>query len=182
MSALQDHLIETTAPEETEGFRIEDTDAANWAVRKLAKADAEIRDNAKQAEREIERVNAWLEDACRSAVETYERMQMLLEDYHRRLLEADPQRKTVKLPAGTLSARKLPDNIEISDEKTFIEKMRVARKEFVRTKYEIARQAVKDAVLKDGEIVEGVERVEGAISFKVEVQHTVQDSQRGDAK
>lgn len=88
-------------------------------------------------------------------------------DYHRGLLAEDEKKKTVKLIAGTLKARKSPDTVEIADD--FLEHARIARPELVRTSYAVDKKAVKEAVLKDGEILPGCSVVPGSINYSVEV-------------
>jgi phage host-nuclease inhibitor protein Gam len=41
--------------------------------------------------------------------------------------------------------------------------------EFVRVKEELAKSAVKDAVLKNGQVIEGVRKVEGERVYEVKV-------------
>lgn len=150
-------------------FTVDDDDKATWALRKLARIRLEMAANQEQAEREIERIRAWLDEVNGSLERHAEFFDSHLRYYHRTILNSDPSRKTVKLPAGTLKARKRPDTIEIVEPEAFIEWARVARPEFIRTKFEINKSVVREAVLKDGEVIEGVEAEPGDISFSVEV-------------
>lgn len=171
MTSLAEHLDasieEPQTEEERESFRIADEGAANWALRKLARIRAEQDKNRDLAQLEIDRVNAWLDEVNVQLGARAEFFEGHLIDYHRGLLAEDEKKKTIKLPAGTLKARKVPDNVEISDD--FLEHAQVARPDLVRTKYEVDRKAVKEAVLKDGEILPGVTRIEGTTSYTVEV-------------
>jgi phage host-nuclease inhibitor protein Gam len=101
---------------------------------------------------------------------------MLLEAYHRNVLQSDPTAKTVKLPSGTLIARKRPDNVEIDDEDAFLSwAIHHRRDEFIRIvpeKRSVDRNVVKEYALKHGEVLPGVTAITGddaGITFKVEV-------------
>lgn len=172
---LRDHMDESLEPEnlarEREGFRIDNDGAADWALRKLAVIEKRMADADALADEEIQRVQEWLAQKR----DEYERdrawFDEQLEDYHRRVLEEDGKRKTIKLPAGTLHARKLPDNVEIADVDAFVAWARGEREDFIRTSYAVDKAALKQAVLKDGEAIDGVTKVDGETTFKVEVRN-----------
>lgn len=172
MTTLAEHLDasieEPQTEEERESFSIRDEGAANWALRKLARIRAEQEKNADLARLEIERVNAWLDEVNLQLGARAEFFEGHLIDYHRGLLAEDEKRKTVKLPAGTLSARKVPDNVEIADD--FLERAIDLFPEFIRTKKELDKRAVKEAVLNDGQILPGVTRIEGSINFSIKTE------------
>lgn len=105
--------------EARERFRVENMDQASWAMRKLAKVlqqRAEIRD---VAERRKEQVDEWCAAEIRRTDRDREFFGNLLVDYHERELAADPHRKTINLPEGTLKARKTPDKIDVFDPGAF---------------------------------------------------------------
>lgn len=141
------------AAPQADRFIIDDEDKANWALRKLAKITAARDDVKAQARVEFDRIATWLDEQLTRADREAEFFEELLEQFHRNQLTADPRRKTINLPAGTLRARKKPPNVEIEDVDAFLEWAREERPEFVRTKYEVARTAVKDAACKDGEVL-----------------------------
>lgn len=177
MSTLEEafakHMDESLQPEgiaAVENFRINDDVAADWALRKLAVIEKRMTDARALGNEEIRRVAEWLEEER----ERYERDRAWfvkqLEDYQRRVLAEDKRRKTIALPAGTLQARKKPDNVEIENDDAFVEWAAKERTDLVRTKHEIDKPAVKQAVLKDGEVLPGVKRVEGEVSYRQEVK------------
>ena len=106
-----------------------------------------------------------------------ERWETLLVSYHRAVLAENDREKTIKLPHGTLSSRKAPDKWEFDDE-AFIAWAKANAPDLVRTKDEVAKSKVKDALkgscrgdgavaTDSGEIVPGVTVTIGEPSFTV---------------
>ncbi|WP_031514006.1 host-nuclease inhibitor Gam family protein, partial [Desulfofalx alkaliphila] len=104
MNALQAKELEGL-PIEQERFEIQDINAANWAVRKIAAAQAAIREREILAQAEIDRIKQWLVGETKELQQTIDFFTRLLEKYHRKQIKADPKNKTIKLPYGTLKMR-----------------------------------------------------------------------------
>lgn len=139
--ALEDALEAAyTVPETEEArqqFRVENLDQAGWAVRKYARIERRREELRQTAELEIARIQSWL----RGEEEKLDReagfFMNLLADYHRRILEADPKAKTIKLPHGTLQMRAQQPEFKRDDAKLLqFLKADAARVEFVRVKEE----------------------------------------------
>jgi phage host-nuclease inhibitor protein Gam len=88
-----------------------------------------------------------------------------------RLLEEDPKgNKTVKLPHGTLKARKQQDKWEYDDE-TIIEWAKANKSlSLIRIKEEPDKQAIKEYVKMTGEVIPGVTITPQGLKFNVEVE------------
>jgi phage host-nuclease inhibitor protein Gam len=174
VSALEEHLLDALEPEtqgtdEQKSFVIDDNGAADWALRKIAQKQRLIAENEELAEREIARIREWLTDANGPLQNEIANLELLLTDYHRRLLAEDDRRKTVKLPAGNLKARKLPDNVEVTDEDAFIEWAEAERHTLLRITTAPDKNAIKQAVLKDGEVIPHVAAVKGDLKFSIDI-------------
>jgi len=103
-------------------WRIEDEAEANWALRKLDRAQREIQRVNENARREIERITVSKNAAVKSATDDVGFFTAALIDYRHRLEQADPDLpKTYRLPSGVITRRKPPTRIEVTDEKTFID-------------------------------------------------------------
>ena len=180
IKAEEDYL-EEIAPVlgEVEGFRVRDLGSANWSMRKLQairSRQAELEDFARA---EIERISVWLAEELDRHEKQADRFEGLLIDYHRHLLAEDDKRKTVRLPGGSLKARKSPDQWEIDTER-FLPWAEKERPDLIRIKKEVDRAATKRvliapegadyAVTADGEFVPGVHVEVGAVQFSVVVE------------
>jgi len=128
------------AKPEAERFRVDGPETATWALRKLAAAEAEIDDAKTLAASEIARVEQWYDEVTRRPARDVEFFRGLLIDYMRSRHAEDPKCKTVKLPAGTLTARAGQPKIDATD----IEALKAYadtlddeyRSSIIRTKYE----------------------------------------------
>lgn len=147
-----------------QGFRVTDLASADWAMRKLAVKRAWMAEQSAYYDSELDRLGAWLDEAKASAADTEGFFGSLLEDWHRRVLDTDEKQKTIKLPSGELKARKLPDGVVIADPDAFVCAHGFAS-DLVRVKATPDLNAVKKAVLRDGESLVGVEVVPGEVRF-----------------
>lgn len=175
------------AEESDGGFVVHDESSADWAVRKLARArgrQLEVTALAKrQRDAVLAAVQPYLDPIDEWAGEEIDRLEKdasffesLLLTYHRSVLAEDPRAKTIKLPHGTLSSRKLPDRWEF-DEPAFIEWASENADDLLRTKVEIYKAEAKKrlsvdelGVVYDGELVPGVVVTPGEPSFTVSTE------------
>lgn len=180
-----DALDTLDAPEESEGFRIDNEGNADWAARKLAKTRSALVAATVLATRQkdaildavrphLDAIDRWYAAERDRREADAERWEALLADYHRAVLRLDDRAKTIRLPHATLSARKNPDRWETDDEKV-IEWAQTANPAILRTKVEIDRREMKQALVNiggtatfAGEIVPGVTVLPGETKFSVE--------------
>lgn len=155
---------------EGHAWSIDDLGSADWAMRKLAKVEGEIAAAEALVADRVADLNEWLEGE-RARLETQrENWTSLLGNFHRAQLEDDADRKTIRLPSGTLVARKQPDRVDIPNPAMVLDwALQGQHDEYVRVKEELDRSAVKQAVLKDGEVIPGVSPVPGEVKFSAEV-------------
>lgn len=110
VGAMYDDLEDRiTGPAPVEGFTVDSLERADWAVRKIARSRRRLAEAKELAAAERKRIDEWEAEQvarCQSATEYLEE---LLTRYHRDVLKDDPKAKTIRLPAGELVARKLPD-------------------------------------------------------------------------
>jgi phage host-nuclease inhibitor protein Gam len=169
--SLMEFLLEQQEEVQSDRFVVDSMEKAEWCMWKLAKLAQEDAEDEAMAQREIERIQAWLEARKKPRQQSREFFEEHLRQFHQRLLQDDPKgNKTVKLPHGTLKARKLPDKWEYDDE-TIIEWAKAnARIELIRVKAEPDKQAIKQYVKETGEVPPGVTVTTQGIKFDVEVE------------
>jgi len=142
---------------------------ADWALRKLAQARWQMRQNEKLAAAEKERIADWLRDANSGPERDAIYFESILRNWHDEQLANDPKHKTVSLPGGKLEARQNPNRVEIEDTDTFIHWALENHSSWVRVKYEPEKDAIKKAggvVPETGEIAPGVSVVPGELRWK----------------
>jgi hypothetical protein len=174
-------LDDTDTATSSGAFSIDTLEQANWAVRKIAQHRARFDEAQALADAEHERVDAWLRDQRHSRDKATGFLEALLRRFHEQRLDADPKAKTIKVPAGELTARKAPDRLEV-DEEPFVAWARATghdhllRVTVAANKTEI-RHAIGD-VMADGRVVDGdtgefmpgVLYVEGDVRFSVKTE------------
>lgn len=108
-------VIEYQPPEQRR-WRIEDDNAAEWAMRVVASIDADLADLAEKADGWQQRIQHWFRQGRRPLLARRVLLEHHLKDYARRERERDPKRKTVKLPAGSVSSRAGSPQAKVVDE------------------------------------------------------------------
>lgn len=113
----------------------ENIDQADWLVRKLARLRRMMADHDALAVRRSAQIAEWHGEVNGRLEREARFFEEALASYHRALLDDDPKRKSVSLPAGTLKARKHPDTWTV-DAGPFLEWAREHAPELVRVKEE----------------------------------------------
>lgn len=168
-------------PEKPARFVVDNETKADWAIRKLVAIRERIAANGAQADLILRQTDAWLREVNEAERKHEAFFQSLLAEFHLAALREDDRRKTIKLPAGTLSARKSPPTLSLEADR-FIEwldgrpELVAAMPDLVRVKREPDKVEIKrvftarddgSLVTPDGEVVEGATLLEGGIRFSI---------------
>lgn len=187
MSALEDYeLGDFTADE------IDDTppipaniDEADWQLRRLGRLRRRMAENQALHDARVALARKWLLEENGRLERHAAFFEQSLAAFHEHLLEGDPKRRTVSLPAGTLKARKHPDRVDVVVPDLFVQWALAEKPGLVRTKVEPDKTAIKKFLavgpsagdyglaLVDpatGEAAPGVVLVEGETSFTADVE------------
>lgn len=176
MSDLEQVLAAQTADETTQDrWHVVDRASAQWAMKKVW----ELRQQQNAIKAEAAQVRQPLE-AQLALIASWEQQEVAKLDDEAAFFEgelirwlaqeraADPKLKSVKLPYGIVASRQKPDGIVIENEPAFLAASKEAgRTEFIRIKEELDKARIKEAVLKDGELLPGVQRVVGDLVYEV---------------
>lgn len=114
--SLQDYLDEKEQVEK-EAFKVEDDQAANWALRKISQMKKKIEANNQLAVSEIEKIEEWNKAENEKSQQSIDYFQGLLAEYALKKKENDPDFKTLKLPNGKLTFRKQQPEWKLDDSK-----------------------------------------------------------------
>lgn len=169
-ASLEDVLDEIGRPDDPDTFTVDSDNAADWVMRKAAKATAEIaRIDAMAAER-IETIARWAQDAKAAHESTLGWARGLLADYHQRVLSEDPKRKTLDLPTGRVKSRTLKAAPEVADVEAFLSW--AGDSELVRVKREPAKAEINKRLKVAGDQVLDPETGEVVPGLGVTAAHT----------
>lgn len=108
-------------PEAVRRWRIEDDDAATWAMAKVAAIDVELAELTAGRESYTRRIGRWFDKSAKPLVARRMLLEGHLKDYARRERARDPKRKTVLLPTGRVSSRGgSAPSVKVADEDAVI--------------------------------------------------------------
>ena len=160
-------------------YRITDDGAASWAMRKLRTLRAKEAEFVALGEREVNAIETWLHEVTAPLQQDALFFEGLLVEYAQECREnPDDGRKTVKLPAGSVTSRQGSTKWEVDAER-FLPWARTNHPDLIRVKEDPNLPAIKDAlagaidatagkvITADGEIVPGVEVHETGITYRV---------------
>jgi phage host-nuclease inhibitor protein Gam len=140
-----------------EAFMIDNLSKASWAVSKILEAEARIARRIELAGEFKTRIDQWLESASREDNESISYLSILLEPYVKDEVSKLHKSRTLSLPTGIASLRKLPDRLEIIDTDGALTYCETEHPEAVIIKKELDKSILKDLILKQAEPIPGVE-------------------------
>jgi len=141
----------------TDGFTIDNLNKASWAVAKILEAEARIAQRAGLAKEFKSRIDTWLESASKQDEDSISYLSFLLEPYVKNETSKLHNSKTLSLPTGTASFRKLPDRLDITDPTVALSYCEAEHPEAVIVKKELDKSILKDLILKQAEPIPGIE-------------------------
>ena len=180
MEIIEADRAEIEDQELKERWKVENLEAANWCLRKLAALKAKQQEIDKLAKQETERILCWQKKQTEGLDRQSEFFTGLLEEYHRGQLAEDPKRKTITTPYGELHLRKQPPQWEYHEEQlmTYLkanrpdlvkEKITYAPDKASIKKYcKVSGNQVFDIIT--GEVIPGVAVYDRAEAFSVKVE------------
>lgn len=145
-----------------ETFTIDTASKAAWAIACVLEAEERISQRKALADEYKARLDSWLASASNQDINTISYLSFLLEPYVSDEVSKLHKSKTLSLPTGTASMRKLPDRLEITDNDAAIAYCETEHPEAVIIKKELNKSILKDLILKQAEPIPGVEAELGA--------------------
>jgi hypothetical protein len=139
-----------------ESFTIDNLNKASWATSKILEAEARITQRAELAKDFKNRIDLWLSSANQQDNNSISYLSFLLEPYVKNEVSKLHNSKTLSLPTGIASLRKLPDHIEITDPTAALAFCEAEHPEALIIKKELNKPILKDLILKQSEPIPGV--------------------------
>ena len=146
----------------TEQFVVDTESKASWAIACILEAEERIDRRKALVDEYKARLDAWLDTASRQDSNSVSYLTFLLEPYVKDEVSKLHKSKSLSLPTGIASIRKLPDRLEITDNAAAIAYCESEHPDAVIIKKELSKPILKDLILKQAEPVPGVEAELGA--------------------
>lgn len=167
-----------------ETFEVHDLSTLGYALRKVSELKGEIQTNNDYAAQEKDRIDEWLTKANSSHKSGLDYFESLIKGYHIRVLEANPNKKTISTPYGSSKSRKKPKSIIKADESVILTHLKEnGLDEYIKEGKESVKWAefknklnvkeTDDGALfydENGQEVKGLELSEEETSYSVEIE------------
>lgn len=156
-------------------FAVRDLGSADWAGRKIRKAQAKINEAQRWRDRVVAEADAHLEREKARHEPTIEFFELHLKDWLRREIEADTSKKpraSRDLPCGITVKRTPPGkSLVVEDEDALVDFLTTSKDaEGIATpKWEYSKTDVKNLIIKQGIAVKGARVETGEPGYKVTV-------------
>ena len=145
---IHPEMVET----ERDTFVVDSDIKADWAVGKIAEAEAKIAEMADAKQQYIDKINAWFDDATSSHRSTIEYMTEQVKPWAERQIPMDAKKKSIKLPSGSYGFRNSQAKVLIDDEEKAMSACKELHPEAIKESLSVS--ALKD-IMKKGELVDG---------------------------
>lgn len=155
---------------EAEGFAIDSTDRAEWALSRIAHAEGEIAKKVAHYEAAVKRAQEWLLSDSKPHQRTIETMTELLRPWANLEVARNGKKKSVKLIGGEVGFRAGPARLEVTDEAAAVEWLKAGHPECIRVTFAIDKRETMQLIEKGGEVPPGVEVVAGEVRFHVKAE------------
>ena len=138
-------------------FIIDDSSKASWAIARILEAEASITQRSSLAADYKARIDQWLALANKQDTDSITYLSFLLEPYAKDEIAKLYKSRTLSLQTGTVSLRKLPDRLDITDSSAALAYCETEHPEAIIIKKELDKFILKDLILKQSEPIPGVE-------------------------
>jgi phage host-nuclease inhibitor protein Gam len=158
-----------------ERFKVKDKEQAEWCLRQISRLTKEQEEIEATAKAEIEKITTWQNNQTGTIRKSVSFFEYLLVEYHQQIFKENPKSKTIKLPSGSLSARKAQPEYQ-REKDTMLPWVEKNRPNFVKKdidwaglkkvlQYEEGRGIDPDT----GEVVPGLTVIDRGTSFSVKI-------------
>lgn len=148
-------------------FVIDSLAKADWAVAKILDAEARNGRRAELASRLHEQVDVWLTKASSSDNDSISYLTALLRPFVESEVTKQRRSRTLLLPSGSISLRKLPDRLDIVDRDAALAYCEASHPDAVILKKDLSRSVLKSLIVSAGEAIPGCEFELGSDSLLV---------------
>jgi len=138
-------------------FVVDSLSKADWAVYKILDAEARIARRAELASELHARIDQWKARADSPDQDSICYLSALLRPFVESEIASSRRSRSLLLPSGTASLRKLPDRLEITDAAAAMAWAEYHAPEAVIIEKKLSRTELKRLVLRQGEAIPGIE-------------------------
>ncbi len=147
-------------------FKVDSLEKADWAMRKIGRAEAEIDRFTELAKDMKARIDARLALITGHHQKTIEAMSYLLRPWAEVEIARSGKARSFKLISGVVGFRQSPERLEVEDADSVISWLESNhREDCIRLKKEVDKTQVKDLIKETGQLPDGCSLKQGDITF-----------------
>lgn len=155
--AGEDTTLEASSLAPAPSFVIDSLAKADWAIAKILDAEARISRRTELAADLHARLDAWLQKSSTADNDTVVYITGLLRPYAESEIAKQRRSRTLLLPSGSVSLRKLADHLDIVDRDAALAFCEASHPEAVIVKKDLSRSVLKTLIAAQGEAIPGCE-------------------------
>lgn len=153
-ASLQEYLEEQEQTE-SESFKVDTDEKANWALRKIKQFEDQKKANNKIATEEIEKIEAWNKAENEKAQQSIDYFQGLLAKYAMEKRKENPKFKSQKLPNGRIRFKKKQPKWEYDDDAVVQSLKDAGMTDYIKVKESPSKADIKKAFeVIDGQVID----------------------------
>jgi hypothetical protein len=137
-------------------FQVDTLSKANWCVSRVLEAEDRIARRAELAAELHSRIDNWMAKASTADNDSISYLSLFLRPFVDSELSTQRRSRSLLLPSGTASLRKLPDRLDIVDREAALAYCKTNHPEAVIIKEDLAKSALKSLIFSQGEAIPGI--------------------------
>jgi hypothetical protein len=146
----------TAADPSTTVFQVDTLQKADWVVAKILDAEARMARRSSFAADLHARVESWLNKANAADSDSTLYLSSLLRPFVESEVAIQRRSRTLLLPSGSASLRKLPDRLDIVDRDAALAFCETSHPEAVVVRKDLSKTALKSLIFSQGEAIIGI--------------------------
>jgi len=138
-------------------FTIDTLSKADWAVAKILAAEDRISRRAELAAELHSRIDTWLTKSSTSDQESINYLTALVRPFAEAEIAKQRRSRSLLLPSGSASLRKLPDRLDIVDKDAALAYCQASYPEAVVVKMDLSKSVLRTLIFKENQPIPGVD-------------------------
>jgi hypothetical protein len=148
---------EPSSADSVPAFTVDTLAKTDWAVAKILDAEARNARRAELAAQLHARIDLWLTKASSSDQDTITYLTSLLRPFVESEIAKQRRSRTLLLPSGSASLRKLPDRLDILDREAALAYCQASHPEAVVVKMDLSMSVLRTIIFKENQPIPGVD-------------------------
>jgi len=148
---------EPGSPDSLPSFTVDTLQKADWCVAKILAADSRISRRAELAAELHSRIDTWMTKSSSADQDSISYLTSLLRPFVEAELATVRRSRSLLLPSGTASLRKLPDRLDIVSQESAMAWAEINAPDAIITERKLVKSELKRLIFRQGEAIPGID-------------------------